>query len=44
MSFMEMVILVGLGIPLVMLTGTFLVLVTWLQVCEETGRHAHSEA
>jgi len=44
MSVMEMVILVGLGIPLVVLTGAFLVLVTWLQVCEETGRRAGSEA
>lgn len=37
MSFAEMAILVGLGLPLVVLTGTFLVLVTWLQVCEMTA-------
>ena len=44
MGVMEMVILVGLIVPLVVLTGAFLVLVTWLQVCEETGRPAHGEA
>ena len=37
MSFTEMAILVGLGLPLVMLTGAFLVMVTWLQVCEQTA-------
>jgi len=37
MSFVEMAILVGLGLPLVVLTGLFLVLVTWLQVCDMTS-------
>ena len=37
MSMIEMAILLGFGIPLVLLTGAFLVLVTWLQVCEESA-------
>lgn len=37
MSFMETALLLGMGIPLVLLTGAFLVLVTWLQVCEDTA-------
>lgn len=37
MNLMETAILLGMGIPLVLLTGAFLVLVTWLQVCEESA-------
>lgn len=43
MSMIEMAILLGFGIPLVLLTGLFIVLMTWLQVNEELA-HAQSEA
>lgn len=41
MTMMEMAILVGFGVPIVLLTGAFVVLATWLQVNEEV---AHSKA
>lgn len=41
MTMMEMAILVGFGVPIVLLTGAFVVLATWLQVNEEM---AHSNA
>ena len=41
MTTMDMVILVGFGVPLVLLAGAFFVLVTWLQVNEEL---AHNNA
>lgn len=39
MTMVEMAILVGFGVPIVLLTGAFIVLATWLQVNEEL---AHS--
>lgn len=41
MTMVEMAILVGFGVPIVLLTGAFIVLATWLQVNEEL---AHSKA
>lgn len=41
MTTMDMVILVGFGVPIVLLTGAFFVLATWLQVSEDA---AHSKA
>ena len=41
MTTMEMVVLVGFGVPIVLLTGAFLVLATWIQVSEEcAGTHS----
>ena len=41
MTMVEMAILMGFGVPIVLLTGAFIVLATWVQVNEEM---AHSKA
>ena len=43
MTTVEMAILVGFGVPIVLLTALFMVLVTWLQVSENTAPQ-HREA
>ena len=41
MTRVEMAILVGFGVPIVLLTGAFIVLATWLQINDELS---HSKA
>ena len=41
MTMVEMAILVGFGVPIVLLTGAFIVLATWLQINDELN---HSKA
>ena len=41
MTMVEMAILVGFGVPIVLLTGAFIELATWLQINDELN---HSKA
>lgn len=44
MSTMEMVMMICFGLPLALLVCAFVILATWMQVCEEQRESAHSKA
>ena len=44
MNTMEMVMMVCFGLPLVLLVCAFVILATWLKVCEAQPESAHGKA